>query len=330
MSKFLDITGLTYFWNKIKAYVSSGFLPLTATAANTQAILYGAVDSTSTATVFTATVPGMTELKDGACVVLKNGVITSASGFTLNVNGLGALPVYSNMAAATRETTIFNISYTLMFIYDSSRVSGGCWVHFRGYYSDANSTGYMLRTNSYSRPVESATYRYRILFSSADDTKWVPSNNSTSTNATASRAVCQTPINPFGEIVYYSATTALSAGTKPGATTLWQQYNVTFGYSFNRTGAALALTVSNPVYIKCAPQSDGSAIIDADTPYVHSLPSAYDGKIYILIGYVTSATAVELLNNKPVYCIDSSGRKRPWLGSFDVYTDADNTLYGGS
>ena len=89
-------------------------------------IPFGEVDSTSTSTKFTATIPAITALQDGICVLLKNGVVSSASNFTLNINSLGAKPVYSNMAATTRETTIFNVDYTMFFIYDSTRISGGC------------------------------------------------------------------------------------------------------------------------------------------------------------------------------------------------------------
>ena len=67
------------------------------------AIPYGEVDSTSTSTAFTATVPGIYELKDGVCVYLRNNTVASAtSGFTININNLGAKPVYSNMADTTR------------------------------------------------------------------------------------------------------------------------------------------------------------------------------------------------------------------------------------
>ena len=99
-------------------------------------IPFGEVDSTSTSTKFTATIPAITALQDGICVLLKNGVVSSASNFTLNINNLGAKPVYSNMAATTRETTIFNVDYTMFFIYDSTRISGGCWVCYRGYYPE--------------------------------------------------------------------------------------------------------------------------------------------------------------------------------------------------
>lgn len=91
-----------------------------------------AVDGTSTSTAFTATVPGIDALFDGVCVLLKNGVVTSASGFTVNINNLGAKPVYSSMSAASAESTIFNINYTLLLVYDSTRISGGCWVNYSG------------------------------------------------------------------------------------------------------------------------------------------------------------------------------------------------------
>lgn len=87
----------------------------------------GTVDSTSTSTVFTATVPGITSLRDGVCLYLMNGIVTSASGWTLNVNGLGAFPVYKTLSQATRCTTDYNINYTAMFIFNSKRVNGGCW-----------------------------------------------------------------------------------------------------------------------------------------------------------------------------------------------------------
>ena len=280
----------------------------------TAGIPFGHVDSTSTATVFTATVDGITELYDGVCVFLRNGVVTSAEGYTININGLGAKPVYSSMAAATRTTTTFNVNYTALLIYNSTRVIGGCWDFYYGYYTYTNSIGFKLRTYSNNRPVSSATYRYRICFSSPDNSKWVPANNSTSTNATSSRTVNQEKINPFGEIVYYSYTTARSAGTGLGAGYQWSQYTLTVGYSFNRTGAALVLPYPAPFYVKCAPQDDGTAIIDADTPYVTELPSTEDGKIYIYLGQTYSATQLELVPFHPVYCY-KDGHVRLWTNA---------------
>ena len=97
----------------------------------------GHLDSTSTATVMTATVPGITELRDGVFVWLCNGVITSASGVTLNINGLGAKPIYNSLSGAV-VTTTFTAASSYLFVYNPTRISGGCWDMVYGY--DANTT----------------------------------------------------------------------------------------------------------------------------------------------------------------------------------------------
>jgi hypothetical protein len=291
------------------------------------AIPYGEVDATSTATAFTATVPGIYALSDGVCVILRNGQITSASGFTLNINGLGAKPVYNSMATgndradpptvATRDTTIFNVAYTMLFVYstqDNINSGDGGWICYRGYNSDNNTIGYQLRTNSTALTVTDTARYYKIYFTSADGTQWVPASVNSTNNATAARAVNQRPINPFGRIVYTSASTNFTAGSNLTATTCWSQYVLVLGYSFNRTGAALNLTVKAPVYIKCAPQTNGSAIMDSTTPYVQTLPTTADGNIYIFLGIAYDATHVELFIDHPVYYHDGTGI-RLWTGA---------------
>lgn len=284
----------------------TGTVPKAAQAGITGAIPYAAVDSTSTSTAFTATVAGITEYKNGVAVMLRNGVVTSAAGFTINVNDLGAKPVYSSLAAASQSSTIFNVAYTMLFVYDEDRVSGGCWVVYYGYDSNTNTIGYQIRTNSSTRPASDKFYRYRLLFSSADMTKWVPANTSSSTNATAARTPCTTPINPWGPIVYYGTTSAVNAGASPSAANLWQEYALSLGYSFNTTGEALTLTNPSPVFVKCTPQADGSAVMDG---YTQNLPTTNDGKIYIYLGDAYSATNIELRLEHPVYYHDGTRLK---------------------
>ncbi len=127
-------------------------------------------------------------------------------------------------------------------------------------------------------------------------------------------------IDPFGQISYYATTTALSAGGAPSATYLYQQYVVTLGYSFNRTGAALTLTSQTPVYIKCTPQTDGTVIIDSTTPYVQALPNTADGKVYIFLGVATSATQVEMVLHHPVYHY-ADGMVRQWTNAVSGSSD---------
>lgn len=283
-------------------------------ANRTNAILYGSVDSTSTATAFTATVAGLDQLVDGTCVMLHNGVVTSASGFTININGLGAKPCYSNMTNATRDTTIFNVAYTMLMVYSLSLNSGdGGWWIYRGYNSDNNTIGYQLRTNSTAMPTITRTRYYRLLFTSADGTKWVPANTGYDNSATSKKTVNSNAIDPFGRIVYMSGTTNVNAGSNVGATVVWDRYAFGLGYSFNTTGAALTLTFPAPVYVKCTPQASGSAVIDSMTPIVQALPSQADGYIYIFLGIAYSATNIELFSEHPVYWHDGTG-VRLWTG----------------
>lgn len=287
------------------------------------AILYATVDSTSTATAFTATVAGLDQLVDGTCVMLRNGVVTSAAGFTINVNGLGAKPVYNSLATGngitptnpTQDSTIFNINYTMLFVYvESDIVSGGCWMCFRGYDSNTNTIGYQLRTNSGNRPMSDAAYRYRLYFTSADGSKWVPANTSTSTDATTARTLNTRAIDPFGPIVYNSTNGTTNSGARPAVATLWQQYALTIGYSYVKS-----LTAWDSVWLKCQPNADGSAVMK---DIVQALPSTKDGYIYILLGMAYSTTAMELRAEHPVYWHDGTGIR--------IWTGAEPSSGGGS
>lgn len=271
----------------------------------------GQLDATSTATAMTATVSGITSLTDGVCVWLKNGVITSASGVKLNINGLGAKPIYQSQAASTAITTQFNVNYTAFLIYETTRVAGGAWMYVYGYDSNTNTIGYQIRTNSSTLPAHDKGYRYRLWFTSADGTSFVPANTSTSTNATAVRTPNTTPIDPWGRIIYYSTNATTNAGATLTATTIWDMYTLSLGYSFNTTGVALTMTYPAPVYVKCSPLSDGSATLQG---YTQSLPTTEDGYIYIFLGIAYSATNIELTLHHPIYYY-KGGAIRLWTNA---------------
>ena len=295
-------------------------------ATKAASIPFGKLDGTSTSTVMTASVPGITELKSGVCMWLMNGVVTGGSNFTLNINNLGAKGVYASNAASGRVTSTWNTNYTCLFVYNEDRVTGGCWDYVYGYDSNTNTIGYQIRTNSYNRKTTDKFRYYKILFSSPDGTHWIPAASATDNSATSAKTVNQRPINPFGEIVICSNTTNYAAEADIAATNCWQEYTLTLGYSFNRTGAALTLTTQTPVYVKCAPQTNGSAIIDSTTPIVQALPNSADGKIYIFLGVAYSATNIELTMRHPVYFHDGTGI-REWTGKVPFsgdYTDLSN------
>lgn len=300
LATFYDASGIDYAGS-----------PTSGGNANvTNAILYGTVDSTSTSTAYTATVAGLEALVDGTCIMLHNGVVTSAAGFTVNINNLGAKKCYNNMTNATQDTTIFNIAYTMMFVYASAldEGNGGWWI-YRGYDGNTNTIGYQVRTNSGNKTASDTGYRYRLWLTSADGSQWVPINTSTSTNGTSNRTLNTRAIDPFGPIVYRATNGTCTSGTGLGATGIWQQYTLTIGYSYMASGFSLAFPDS--VYLRCTPNANGSATMN---DIVQALPSSKDGKIYIYLGTAYSATNMELEINHPVYWHDGTGI-RAWTGA---------------
>ena len=276
---------------------------------------HGTCASSASATAKVVTCADFTssDLVAGAIIVVEfdNTNSGAVGSLTLNVNGTGAYGIKRNNSGtigSLDSAGYIKGGSSYMFYFDGSH-----WV-MTAYDTNTNTIGYTIRHNGASLAMANAMYRYRIMFTSADGENYVSANASTSTSATASKTVTTLAIDPFGEILYYSTTTAVSAGNRPAAANCTQQYNgVTLGYSFNRTGTALTLTSWKPVYVKCTPQADGSAIIDPDTPFTQAMPTTNDGKIYIFLGIATSATAIEFILHHPVYYHNGTGI-RLWTG----------------
>lgn len=256
-------------------------------------------------------------------VVYRSGTSTANFGTQFGVGCIATL-VYD--ATLTKAVYVHSVSTTQVTF-------TGCWTVV-DYDSNTNTIGYQLRTNYTSYLAKSTFYRYRLLFTSADHQYWIPANTSSSTNVTAVRTVPTDKIDPFGEIVFYGTTTKIDANTIVTAAQLWQQYFGTalrLGYSFNVTGSAISLESNKELYLKCTPQSDGSAIIDPSEPYTQILPSTDDGKIYILLGralqYVSGTTTYpdtfELLMKHPIYYY-KNGSIRLWTGQIASHAYVEN------
>ena len=271
-------------------------------------IPFGQVDSTSTSTSFTATIDGITELRDGVCCYLRNGVVTSASGCTLNINGLGAKPIYYTTASATRVTIHYNIAYTWFFVYNSTRVSGGCWDAYWGYDSDSDGTGYNIRQYYHGKKPKTILYRYQFLLTCMDGL--LLPVNAYSNNTTTTKALTTASFDIFGEVYYYDTATTIQANANIGAGMLWSQAAYTLcdlRYSFN-TGATLV--AGNDVYLVCSPQPDGSVKLAKD-PIAFALPNKEDGLLYKRLGKCYDTYRIILEQHKPVYYV-KDGIVRLW------------------
>jgi len=309
--KYLDNTGLSYFWSKIKALIPTTWAASsTANGVATKAasIPFGKVDSTSTSTAFTATVNGITELSDGVCVMLKNGVVTSASGWTLNVNGLGAKPVYRSFAASSRTTTWFNVNYTMLFVYNSTRITGGCWDMFEGYWSDSNNVGVYNRPTYVRLKTKTNLYRYQMLLSYSD-TELLPIN-AVSNDTGTSKTLTTESFDPFGPIYYYYNESTVNANAVIPDSRLWAQRDMNLRYSFN-TGTTL--TANKSIYLVAVPQDDGKAKLYSE-PIAQEIPATDNGLIYIYLGTAYSNYQLQLNEKHPIYYY-KNGAVRLWTNA---------------
>lgn len=281
-------------------------------------IFYGEVDSTSTSTAFTASISGVTEYYDGLTVLLKNGRVTSAENFTININNLGAKGSYNNMATGnsitptspTRDTTIFNINYTMLFIYNSTLVSGGCWIGYRGYDSDTDAIAYNVRRGQIDYVTNTVLYRYQICFTMSNG-ELLPANTSSNTTGT-SKTLTTTAFDPFQPIIYYGDTATVKSGNTPDSSYMWySNVSVDLRYAFN-TGETL--TSRTPVYIRLTPQSDGTVKLDGNDCIVQALPSTEDNKLYLYLGRSYSDHQISLDIVHPIYYY-KNGAIRLWTNT---------------
>jgi len=268
-----------------------------------QLIPFGTTDFDSTSTAFKATVEGITELRSGVTCYILNTKVTSASGCTLNVNGLGAKPMYSTTAVATRVTTAFAVNYTWLLIYNEQRVSGGCWDLVYTYNSNTTYSSFANLTHGNAMyKAKSIVYRYQMLFQ-MDGDYVTPLNNVSNTTGTSKTMLTDVEFDPFGEIFYYNTTTAVDPEARPSVS--YCQYAnsaVDLRYTFN---CGSTLTSYAPVYLKVSPQANGKVKI-ATPAWTQTLPSTNDGYWYIFLGRTYSAYQMALYPDHPVYKHDGT------------------------
>ena len=289
-------------------------------------IPFGQVDSTSTNTAFTAQVDGITELRDGVCVWLRNGVVNSTTGCTLDINGLGAKPMYSSISSNSRITTHFNAGYTILFVYNSTRVEGGCWDFVVGYDTNNNDTAWVVRRSGGQYTNKETLYPSVICFKYSE-TELLPVSR-TSTIQT-SKELTTLDFDPFGDIVVYIGTTA-QVGTLLDMAHVWLQRAIDIRYSFNVTN----LTESKSVYAKCVPVVNngiitGRVTLETTQPCVQELPNSEDGFVYIFLGRMQTSATLQLSITHPIYYY-KDGAIRQWTNQDTTALKLGTSTIGGT
>lgn len=310
LTKLIDLDLLSRFLEKVRVLIPSTYASSKSAggyADKALSVPIATVDSTSTSTAFTVQVTEFaneTGPRDGLFFYIYNNKVASASGWTLNVNGWGAKPVYNT--SAERITTEFALNRIFPCWYDSTLATDGCWVI--GFLTDANTTYITFRNidhgNGAGRIAHSAVYRYQMLFEKDSDYVTPLNNVSNGYNNTNKAMLTNVEFDPFGEIFYWYSSVTVAKDARASGNDL----NYTYGtldlrYTFN---CGTTLTAYKPFYLVVDIGTNGKAKIASTTPWAQELPSTNDGHYYIFLGRTCSAYQLSLYPWHPVYYHDGT------------------------
>ena len=135
----LGPTGLVQLITDIKTWVLTKLNG--ATVAKARGLPTGTVNETAATTTLTITLDGITELYAGLAICIRMPFNNSASS-TLNVNNLGAKPIYYQNNTTSKDMILAN-AYA-MLVYDTTTASTGCW---KILYSKDNNTDTLVAQN---------------------------------------------------------------------------------------------------------------------------------------------------------------------------------------
>lgn len=127
--KYLDKTGLSYLWSKIKEHVASKII-------YNKKIFYGTCSTVATTAdkVITLTDSDF-KLQTGALIVVKFSATNTADNPTFNVNGSGAKRVWYNTALITTGSKGYagTANRPMMFMYDGTQWIFIAWSNIQTY-----------------------------------------------------------------------------------------------------------------------------------------------------------------------------------------------------
>ena len=332
MSKYLDITGLSHLWDKIKAK----FAP------KTEGIPF-IISTTTTAGVWTGNAPFDT-LQSGQSIkywTSHTGVsgqqttleLTLADGETTT----GAIPVYY------RGTTILTnhvgannccmLTYRENVTIGDDTITRGWWLDF-AYYKDTTTDTYdrTLVTNFKPTATGKIIYARQLVFQMSDGTyKSITNSNSTNTAHTA----CTDKANGLGiinpqAVHFYNNATNVAVGKACGAYMYSAISAFDLRYSSN---CGSTLVAKKPVYLVFTFEDGKFYLDDENEWYSQEIPrtaNEEEGKyVYLFLGYAYSTYQSSLAIEKPLL-VYKDGKIQPFIGDVSDGQDGQDGQDGKS
>ena len=306
---FLDNTGLSHLWGKLKAYFVKG----------NGKVFYGTSDTAAgTATkVVTCSSFTSSDLAKGTVLSVFFSVTNTAAvaDLKLNVNNTGAKNVKCNIGGSLANLPAagyIKANYVLQFIYD-----GTYWVMQVN--RDNNTIG------EYAGSCKAGPFgmaRYSLIMKVSED-KWegLVATSSTGTGKTMNTHafLLDSPI------LYQSGGTYAENAASSGSATWTCAQGVDTRYSFNCSNTWSE--TGRPLYL-VGTISGGKFYLKPSAWWADALPATNDGYYYWYVGQMTSKYQFALHPLHPVYYVDSSGNAKVYCVHGIIAQGSGGSSYG--
>lgn len=264
----------------------------------TRGIVRATMESTSTSTAFVITAPGITSLYDGATFICKNIKVNSASGCTMNVNGLGAKGMWCSQSN-TAVTTHWTKNYTYIWVYDATNER---WEFYQGRDTDNNDT-YTV-TNYYSHPVAGGNglKTYSLFARLADGTY---SSLFTNTGGTGAKTFDTETEFDLSKVFYANISEDIAAGSVMTNDNVWRMACINIDMRYNFTGVTTSaststLVANKPVYLTVENLDSTSRYFKLVSPFITQEPQD-DSCLYVLLGFMRNSYYMDFHVHNPIY-----------------------------
>lgn len=264
--------------------------------------------STSTSTAFVVTADsGIESLYDGLTIVVKNTKIASASGCTLDLNGLGAKSIWLSQSNSAC-TTHWGLNQTYLFVYDATNTR---WELQQGRDTDSNTQDVTTLRTQYSNPTTGVNgVKKYSLFARTEDSTYT---SFTSTSGTGAKTYDTTTKFDLRKIFYYIGSSDVATNTALANNSLtYAIASIDLRYTLNgiTTDSTSTLAAKDPVYLIVEPC--GNRLFKLTQPYYTKAPlSVTNGFVfvYVLIGYMRDTYRVDLLIDNSMCQWNEDGTK---------------------
>lgn len=259
----------------------------------------------------------------------------------LSTTGLSKLIQLIKDAVYTKQDKL--ISGSTIKTINSSSILGSGNISITGLPSQSSNSGKYLTTNGTSASwsvvnssIDAGQYtagtgtyaitRYSIIAQKPNMT-WEKITNTSSTYSTGTSKTINTNGFLLNQLRYYSYTSTVSSGSKISSNYCYEKCSsIDMRYSTN-CGSSPSWSLGDYIYLVGTIGVDGLFYFDTTTWWTKTLPSTNDGKLYIRIGLVLSASSynITFFSDRPIFY--HNGTK---LCEYKIADNKQDTLVSGT